>query len=68
MRDPRYVTLVMLFEPKPSPETKNQILAGLNAAPTTARLIQRIAPLLGVIPAGTDLLLPAGDTETFDAP
>ena len=67
MRDPRYVTLVMLFEPKPSPETKNQILAGLNAAPTTARLIQRIAPLLGIIPAGTDLL-PAGDTETFDAP
>lgn len=67
MRDPRFVTLVMLFEPKPTAETKNQVLAGLNAAPTTARLVERIAPLLGVLPAGTEAL-PAGDFETFDAP
>jgi cell division protein FtsI (penicillin-binding protein 3) len=45
---PRYVTLVILFEPKPTAAAQGQIAAGLNAAPTTARLVERIAPLLGV--------------------
>ncbi len=48
MDEPRYLTLVMLFEPTGTPETKGHITAGLNAAPTTARLIRRAAPLLGV--------------------
>ncbi|MCU0954964.1 MAG: penicillin-binding protein 2 [Hyphomicrobium sp.] len=46
--DPRYVTLVMLFEPKGQDLTGGEITAGRNAAPTTARLIERIAPLLNV--------------------
>ena len=46
--DPRYVTLVLLFEPKGQESTGGEITAGRNAAPTTARLIERIAPLLGV--------------------
>lgn len=46
--DPQYVTLVLLFEPKGQESTGGEITAGRNAAPTTARLIERIAPLLGV--------------------
>lgn len=45
---PRYVTLVMLFEPQGQDVTGGEVTAGRNAAPTTARLIERIAPLLGV--------------------
>lgn len=48
MEAPRYLTLVILFEPKPTAAAQGQIAAGLNAAPATARLIERIAPLLGV--------------------
>ena len=48
--DPKFLTLVMLFEPGPVLETKGQLTAGFNAAPTTARLIARIAPLLGIYP------------------
>lgn len=46
--DPRYVTLVLIFEPKGQTITEGEITAGRNAAPTTARLVERIAPLLGV--------------------
>jgi cell division protein FtsI (penicillin-binding protein 3) len=48
MSHPRYVTLVMLFEPKGQDITGGEITAGRNAAPTTARVIERIAPLLDV--------------------
>lgn len=52
MDAPRYVALVMLFEPKPVAETRGQVAAGSNAAPLAGRLIARIAPLLGVLPQG----------------
>ncbi len=48
MPRPRYLTLVMLHEPQGTPETSGEITAGRNAAPTTAAIIQRIAPLLNV--------------------
>lgn len=51
---PRYVTYVMLFEPKASEATLGQRTAGANAAPTTARLVERIAPLLGLRPVYGD--------------
>ena len=50
MEAPRYVTLVMLFEPQGTGETKGRITAGVNAAPVTARIVERVAPLLGVLP------------------
>ncbi len=50
MEAPRYLTYVLLFEPQPSDETKGKITAGINAAPLTARIISRIAPLLKVLP------------------
>ena len=47
---PRYVMLISLFEPEGTAETKGKITAGLNAAPTTARIIQRIGPMLNLVP------------------
>lgn len=52
-RDPAYVTFVMLFEPNGSADTDGEITAGRNAAPTTARIIARIAPLLQVAASPT---------------
>jgi cell division protein FtsI (penicillin-binding protein 3) len=52
MDKPKYLVLVSLFEPKGTQETSGEILAGMNAAPTAARVIERIAPLLGVVPVG----------------
>ena len=63
MDAPRYLTLLMLFEPKPTPETLGQVTAGANAAPATGRLIARIAPLLGVAETAA-----AAETARFDAP
>jgi cell division protein FtsI (penicillin-binding protein 3) len=47
---PRYVLLISLFEPEGTKETKGKITAGLNAAPTTARIIERIGPMLNLVP------------------
>ncbi|MEP6355795.1 MAG: penicillin-binding protein 2 [Hyphomicrobiales bacterium] len=47
--DPRYVMLVMIDEPKPL-EGQRSATAGLNAAPTTAAIIRRVATTLGVAP------------------
>jgi cell division protein FtsI (penicillin-binding protein 3) len=50
MEAPRYVVLVLLFEPQTGEGRGQHITAGVNAAPTTARVVERIAPLLGVLP------------------
>lgn len=49
INDPRYVMLVMVDEPKPL-EGQKAATAGLNAAPTTAAIIRRVATTLGVSP------------------
>ncbi|ESR27337.1 peptidoglycan D,D-transpeptidase FtsI family protein [Lutibaculum baratangense] len=48
--DPRYLVMVMLDEPKGNKETYGYRTAGWNTAPTTGRIVRRIAPLLGVPP------------------
>ena len=53
MNDPRYLVLLMLDDPQAVTETMGFATAGWNAVPTAARLIARIAPLLGVDPALT---------------
>ena len=50
MDDPRYVIVVMLDEPKATPETFGFTTAGWNVAPVVSRTIGRIAPMLGVEP------------------
>ena len=48
--EPRYLVLIMLDEPKPIPETHGFATSGWNAVPVAAKLIARIAPLLGLEP------------------
>ena len=50
MDEPRFLTFVLLFEPKGVAETGGQRTASINAAPVTGRLIARIASQLGVQP------------------
>ncbi|MCS0497495.1 penicillin-binding protein 2 [Ancylobacter sp. MQZ15Z-1] len=50
MDDPQYLVLVMLDEPKAVEGTYGYATAGWNAAPTTANIIQRVAPMLGIMP------------------
>ncbi|MFA6267867.1 MAG: penicillin-binding protein 2, partial [Pseudolabrys sp.] len=47
---PRYLMLIMLDEPQGSKETYGFATAGWNAAPTAAKVIARIAPLLDLQP------------------
>jgi cell division protein FtsI (penicillin-binding protein 3) len=47
---PRYLLLIMLDEPQPTPETHGYATAGWNAGPTAAKVIARIAPLLDIEP------------------
>ena len=44
----RYLVVVTLDSPHTTPETGRFITAGWNAAPTAGRVIDRIAPFLGV--------------------
>jgi cell division protein FtsI (penicillin-binding protein 3) len=48
--NPRYQLLVMLDEPQSLPETHGFITSGWNAVPTGGKVIERIAPLLGITP------------------
>lgn len=50
MDKPRYLVLVMLDEPQPLPETYGYATSGWNAAPTAAKIVERVAPMLGVMP------------------
>jgi len=47
---PRYLLLIMLDEPQPSPETHGYATAGWNAGPTASKVIARVAPLLDLTP------------------
>jgi cell division protein FtsI (penicillin-binding protein 3) len=69
---PRYVVLIMLDEPQPTPETHGYATAGWNAAPTAGKVIARIAPLLGLeprfdLPPADQLILGRGVGRTAGA-
>jgi cell division protein FtsI (penicillin-binding protein 3) len=53
MDAPHYAIIVMLDEPKATPETFGFATSGWNAVPTAGKIIERIAPLLGVAPKFT---------------
>jgi cell division protein FtsI (penicillin-binding protein 3) len=48
--NPRYLLLIMLDEPKATPETHGYATSGWNAVPVGGAVISRIAPLLGIEP------------------
>jgi cell division protein FtsI (penicillin-binding protein 3) len=67
MDKPRYVILVLLDEPKGIKRTHGYATGGWVAAPVVARVVKRMAPLLGIKPAkylerlpkpGEDLFIP----------
>ena len=60
MSAPRYVLLTLIDEPKGNERTHGYATGGWVAAPATARLIARIAPLLGFAPQPTsEIRIPA---------
>ncbi|MDR1488270.1 MAG: penicillin-binding protein 2 [Holosporales bacterium] len=52
-KDPKYMLVVMLDDPKPTKETFGYATAGWNAAPTAGKIFERIVPILG---DGNDIL------------
>jgi cell division protein FtsI (penicillin-binding protein 3) len=50
MNHPQYVMLTLVDEPKGNKESHGYATAGWTVAPATSRIIERIAPLLGVAP------------------
>jgi cell division protein FtsI (penicillin-binding protein 3) len=48
--EPRYLVMILFDEPQAIPETHGYATAGWNAAPTAAKVIARMAPLLGLVP------------------
>jgi len=62
---PRYLVLIMLDEPKATPESHGYATSGWNAVPVGGAVISRIAPLLGMqprfdLPASERLILAKG--------
>lgn len=62
MDDPRYVVLVMVDEPQGDKSTFGYATGGWIAAPVVAKVVQRMAPMLGVRPL---LDSPLDDAEEF---
>lgn len=55
--DPQIMVVVMLDSPQPTKETYNYAAAGWNAAPTLGRVIERIAPMLGILPVNENSVM-----------
>ena len=67
MNDPRYVVFAMVDEPKGRKETFGYATGGWVCAPAVRRIVERMAPLVGMTPrpdfpeweAGTELIIQA---------
>ncbi len=58
---PKYVVLALLDEPKGDKKTFNYATGGWVAAPVVRRVVQRMGPLLGIVPsADSEPLMPDG--------
>ena len=64
MSNPRYLVFVLLFEPKGTQEAGGEVLASRNAAPTAGRVVARVGPLLGLLPA--QAAAPGASSVAFD--
>ena len=47
---PKYLILTLLDEPQGTSETHGYATSGWNAAPTTGRIIERVGPMLDIVP------------------
>lgn len=47
---PKYLFMTLLDEPQPTKDTHGYATAGWNASPTTGRIIERVAPIMGIEP------------------
>lgn len=47
---PRYLLLIMIDEPLPTPDSHGYATSGWNAVPIGAKVIERVAPLLDIAP------------------
>ena len=47
---PRYLFMTLLDEPQPTKDTHGYATSGWNASPTTGRIIERVAPIMGIEP------------------
>ena len=70
MTAPRYAVLVIVDEPKPNAASHGFATAGWVSAPAVGRVVQRMAPVVGLAPipdtaveAQNGLLIPANATE-----
>jgi cell division protein FtsI (penicillin-binding protein 3) len=61
--NPQYIVLLFLDNPKPTKKTHGFATGGWTAAPTGGRIIERMAPLLGVVPVPDE---EAGETMESD--
>ncbi len=55
MNDPRYVVFAMIDEPKGTKETFGYATAGWVAAPLVGRLVERMAPIVGLEPQSNQI-------------
>ena len=69
---PRYLLLIMIDEPQGLPETQGFTTSGWNAVPVGAKVIERVAPLLGLKPRfelpKADQLILAKATTSLTSP
>lgn len=63
----RYLTLVMMDEPRVTAETGGFTTGGAVTAPIAGKIINRIAPLLGVRRNGTERPVAKADRDNVDA-
>jgi cell division protein FtsI (penicillin-binding protein 3) len=50
INDPKYLILTMVDEPHPNKQSHGYATAGWTVAPATSRIVQRMAPLVGIEP------------------
>ncbi|MEO5373254.1 MAG: penicillin-binding protein 2 [Alphaproteobacteria bacterium] len=53
MTDPRYVVMVIIDEPEGNKSTFGYATGGWTAAPAVGRVVERVAPLVGIAPVHT---------------
>lgn len=67
MNKPRYVILALIDEPKGTQRTRGYATGGWVAAPIVARVVKRMAPILGLVPSKQTEKVPKPGDDLFIA-